>query len=171
METGTREKLMGLLKTFRNAMLVTQARDNALRSRPMALLKVEDNGDCWFVSGFASGKVDEIERNPKVNVSLQDDRKFLSISGYAAISRDRQKLDELWSEPLKVYFPKGKEDPDLVLIRVTPAEGEYWDNQGIQGLKFLLEAAKAYVTGTTLHVDSAQHATVTMNGGPTTSAR
>ncbi|MCK6591245.1 MAG: pyridoxamine 5'-phosphate oxidase family protein [Polyangiaceae bacterium] len=171
METGTREKLMGLLKSFRNAMLVTLARDNTLRSRPMALLKVEDGGDCWFMTGLDTGKVDEIERNPKVNVSLQDDGKFLSLSGHAAITRDRQKINELWSEHLKVYFPKGKDDPNLVLIRMTPTEGEYWDNEGLQGLKFLLEAAKAYVTGTTPNVDSGQHGSVTMNGGPTTSAR
>jgi general stress protein 26 len=168
METGTREKLMGLLKSFRNAMLVTQAKDTALRARPMALLKVEDNGDCWFMTGFDSGKVEEIEQNPMVNVSLQDERKFLSLSGRAAISRDPQKLDELWSEHLKVFFPKGKEDPNIALICVTPAEGEYWDNDGAQGLKFLLESVKAYVTGTTPNVDEAQHAAVALNQGQTT---
>jgi general stress protein 26 len=171
METGTREKLMALLKSFRNAMLVTQALDHTLRSRPMALLQVEDNGDCWFMTGFDSGKVDEIERNPMVNVSLQEERKFLSLSGRATISRDRQKIDELWSEHLKVFFPNGKEDPNLVLIRVTPAEGEYWDNDGTQGLKFLVESVKAYVTGTTPNVDEAQHAAVTLNGGQETSSR
>lgn len=171
METGTREKLMGILKSFRNAMLVTQAQDKTLRSRPMALLKVDDNGDCWFMTGFDSGKIDEIGQNPMVNVSLQDDRKFLSLSGQAIITRDRQKLEELWSEHMKVFFPRGKEDPNLALICVSPSEGEFWDNEGVQGLKFLLESVKAYVTGTTPDVDNAQHGTVSLNSGETSSAK
>lgn len=171
METGTREKLMGILKSFRNAMLVTQAQDKTLRSRPMALLKVEDNGDCWFMTGFDSGKIDEIGQNPMVNVSLQDDRKFLSLSGQAVINRSRQKLEELWGEHLKVFFPRGKEDPNLALICVSPTEGEFWDNEGIQGLKFLLESVKAYVTGTTPDIDNAQHGVVSLNSGETSSAQ
>ena len=171
METGTREKLMGILKSFRNAMLVTQGQDKTLRSRPMALLKVEDNGDCWFMTGFDSGKIDEIGQNPMVNVSLQDDRKFLSLSGQAVITRDRQKLEELWSEHMKVFFPRGKEDPNLALICVSPSEGEFWDNEGVQGLKFLLESVKAYVTGTTPDVDNAQHGAVALNSGQTSSSR
>ncbi|HZF55318.1 MAG TPA: pyridoxamine 5'-phosphate oxidase family protein [Polyangiaceae bacterium] len=171
METGTREKLMGILKSFRNAMLVTQGQDKALRSRPMALLKVDDNGDCWFMTGFDSGKIDEIGQNPMVNVSLQDDRKFLSLSGQAVITRDRQKLEELWSEHMKVFFPRGKEDPNLALICVSPSEGEFWDNEGVQGLKFLLEAVKAYVTGTTPDVDNAQHGAVALNSEQTSSSR
>ncbi len=171
METGTREKLMGILKSFRNAMLVTQAQDKTLRSRPMALLKVEDNGDCWFMTGFDSGKIDEIGQNPMVNVSLQDDRKFLSLSGQAVINRNRQKLEELWSEHLKVFFPRGKEDPNLALICVSPSEGEFWDNEGVQGLKFLLESVKAYVTGTTPDIDNAQHGTVSLNSEQTSSTR
>jgi general stress protein 26 len=171
METGTREKLLGLLKTFRNAMLVTQARDGALRSRPMALLQVEDNGDCWFMSGLDSGKIDEIERNNLVNVSLQDDRKFLSLSGRAIISRDRAKIDELWSEHMKVFFPMGKNDPSIALICVTPMEGEFWDNEGMQGLKFLLESVKAYVKGTTPEIDPGVHGAVKLDGGQATSTR
>ena len=171
METGQREKLMGILKSFRNAMLVTQAQDKTLHSRPMALLQVEDSGDCWFISGIASGKIEEIEQNPLVNVSLQDDRKFLALSGRATISRDRQKLDELWSETLKVWFPKGKEDPNIALIRVTPSEGEYWDNDGLEGIKYVIESVKAYVTGTTPELDSSQHGAVALDGGKTTSPR
>jgi general stress protein 26 len=165
METGSREKLMDILKTFRNAMLVTQANDGALRSRPMALLKIEENGDLWFISGYHSAKVDEIAMHAQVNVSLQKERAFLSLSGRAAISRDRAKIDELWTEECKVYFPKGKDDPNIALIKVSPSEGEYWDNEGLNGLKFLLESVKAYITGTTPNVDHDQHGAVQMQGG------
>lgn len=164
METGTREKLLELLKSFRNAMLVTQS-ENKLRSRPMVLLKIEDNGDLWFISGIESGKIDDIHRHPEVNVSLQEDRKYLSLSGHATIVQSREKIDELWSEECKVWFPKGKADPAIALIRVSPSEGEYWDNEGAQGIKYMIQAVKAYVTGTTPEVDKGQHGSVKMAGG------
>jgi general stress protein 26 len=170
METGTREKLMALLKSFRNAMLVTQA-NNKLRSRPMALLKVEDNGDLWFITGIDSGKVDEIQHHPEVNVCLQEDGKYLSLCGQASLVRDRAKIDELWTEEAKVWFPKGKDDPNIGLIRVTPTEGEYWDNAGIQGIKYVVEAVKAYVTGTTPEIDQGLHGSVAMNGGQRVATR
>lgn len=167
MEDGSREKLLNTLKTFRNAMLVTTASDGMLRSRPMALMKVDEpSGDIWFMTSSASGKVDEIETHAQVNVSLQKDNAFLSISGKASINRDRAKLDEIWSEEAKVYFPKGKEDPDLALIKVSPAEGEYWDNEGVNGLKLLIASVKAYVTGTTPDFDKSQHAAVHLEGSP-----
>ncbi|WP_437291348.1 pyridoxamine 5'-phosphate oxidase family protein [Sorangium sp. So ce406] len=166
METGSREKLLEILKKFRNAMLVTQANHGMLRARPMALMKVDDaTGDIWFMTSIDSGKIDEIESNPEVNVTLQEARRFLSLSGRASIVRSRAKIDELWSEEAKVYFPKGKDDPHLALIHVSPREGEYWDNDGAAGLKFLVEAVKAYVTGTTPKTDASQHATVPLNGG------
>lgn len=166
METGSRERLLDILKTFRNAMLVTQAEDGSLRSRPMALMKVEqDSGNVWFMTNIDSGKIDEIATHPEVNVTLQEERKFLSLSGTASIVRRREKIHELWTEEAKVFFPKGKDDPDIALIRVRPIEGEYWDNEGVSGIKFLVEAVRAYVTGTTPHPDSMQHGAVSLNGG------
>jgi len=32
----------------------------------------------------------------------------------------------LWSDDVKAWFPKGKTDPNLVLLRVDPEMGEFW---------------------------------------------
>ena len=37
--------------------------------------------------------------------------------------------------------------PLLCLIRVDPTVGEYWDNSGSRGVKFVIDAAKAYLSG------------------------
>lgn len=161
MEQGSREKLLELLQTFENAMLVTAAKDGSLRSRPMAVFQVErTDGTLWFMTSATSGKVDEIAADSHVNVALQKAREFVSVSGRARVVRDRSKIDELWSEHAKVYFPKGKDDPDLALIRVAVDEAEYWDSAGVQGIKYLFEAVKAYVTGTTPEVGADQHGSV-----------
>ena len=41
---------------------------------------------------------------------------------------DKDKLDELWSMAYNAYFEKGKEDPQVQLIKVVPHGAEYWAN-------------------------------------------
>lgn len=146
MQQGSQEKFRELLEQFENGMLVTRAADGALRSRPMSLAKQEPNGNLWFSTELDAAKVDEIQRDPRVNVSFQGDNVFLSISGRAEVVRDRALFRELWNPMWKIWF-EGKDDPNGGLIRVEATDGEYWDNSGVQGLKFLFDAAKAIVTG------------------------
>ena len=69
------------------------------------------------------------------------------MTGVAELTANRAKARELWDDTYKTWFPQGVEDPDLLLIRVKPLEAEYWDTQGTKGLKYVFEAAKAYVKG------------------------
>jgi hypothetical protein len=56
---------------------------------------------------------------------------------------DQSDRPESW----KVWYPKGKDDPSLCLIRVDPTEAAYWDMSGSAGIRYLFGMAKAYVTG------------------------
>jgi general stress protein 26 len=147
---------------FQTAMLVTHTEDGNLRARPMAVADVEEHCTVWFLSLHESGKVHELEVNSHVAVTCQKGNDtYLSLTGHATLSRDRSKIDSLWKEPYKVWFPQGKDDPDLVLIGVEPVEGEYWDQGGINKLKYLFEAAKAYASGTRPHIqEGEQHGKV-----------
>jgi general stress protein 26 len=143
-----RKRLEELIGHFHAAMLVTHAEDGSLRARPLSLAKIHDDGVLFFATCIASPKVAELERSPTVAVTLQDSRRYVSIGGTARITRDRALIDRLWSETWKLWFPRGKEDPDLCIVEVTPRQAEYWDQSGLAGVKFILEAAKAYATGT-----------------------
>ena len=54
---------------------------------------------------------------------------FLSLYGMATVTRDRQKIDELWTDIAKAWFPEGKDDPRVTVIKVTPEDGFYWDTK------------------------------------------
>lgn len=142
MSDDGREKLYELVNKFRTAMLVTQASDGGMRARPMALSEVESDADLWFATDKESPKIAEIEANPRVAVTLQEGNVFVSLTGRAEVVRDRAKVEEQWSEFWKVWF-SGKDDPNLVLLRFTSDEGEYWDGGGVQGIKFVVQAAKS----------------------------
>lgn len=144
-----REHLLELLKGFDTAMLATRTGNGAIRARPMALAEVRDDGLVHVVAGLDDPKVAEIESDPHVGLFMQGKTQWVSISGSARVVRDRALIERLWSEVWRVWNPAGKDDPNLCLIAIEPSEGEYWDNAGARGVAFLLEAAKAYVTGTT----------------------
>jgi general stress protein 26 len=138
-----------LIEGFHTAMLVTRSSDGALRSRPLALAEVHDQGTLYFATSVDSAKVAELEKTPGVAVTLQASDKYISVTGDASVSRDRALIERLWSEAWKVWFPGGKDDPSLSIITVTPHAAEYWDQTGLKGIKYLFEAATAYAPGTT----------------------
>lgn len=158
--TNDREHLLSLLKGFDTAMLATRTPEGALRARPMALAEVTDDGRIHVAAGLNDPKVAEIERDAHVGLFMQAKTQWVSLSGTAHVVRDRALIDRLWSETWRVWNPGGKDDPNLCLLAIEPVEGEYWDVAGARGVRFLVEAAKAYVTGTTLDANAGDNAKV-----------
>ncbi|WP_417744938.1 pyridoxamine 5'-phosphate oxidase family protein [Rosistilla oblonga] len=156
----THQKLIDLVKEFDNAMLVTRSNDRTLDARPMAIAEVEEGGQIWFVTDRNSGKVADLMLDVEVAVTMQSGHKFVSISGTAEAVDDRAKLNELWKEAWKVWFPEGKASQAIVLLRIEPLHGQYWDNSGLQGVSYLIKAGKAYLQGERPKTDEATNAYV-----------
>lgn len=143
------KKLGALMKDIEFAMLTTVEPDGSLRSRPMATQQVEFDGDLWFFTLASAPKVDEVEREQRVNVSFArpDEQHYVSVSGTARLVRDKAKMKELWKPYYKAWFAKGVDDPDLALLKVTAEKAEYWDGQ-TSAIAYLAGMVKAVVTGT-----------------------
>jgi general stress protein 26 len=103
----------------------------AFDTRPMAVQKVDDENNVWFLSADYSHKNTQVENNAAVQLLFQgsDYSDFLSIYGFATISKDKQKIDELWNPMFKTWFTEGKDDPRITVIKVQPTEGYYWDTK------------------------------------------
>lgn len=123
------KKLAGLIKDIKFAMFTTVEEDGTLRSRPMGTQETEFDGDLWFFTQASAPKVGEVEHDQHVNVSYSkpEDQKYISVSGMARLVRDKAKEKELWNPVFKVWFPKGLEDPDLALLKVSVTHAEYWE--------------------------------------------
>ncbi|MGV3484495.1 MAG: pyridoxamine 5'-phosphate oxidase family protein [Planctomycetaceae bacterium] len=158
----TTKKLIEILAGFDSAMLVTQRPDGQLAARPMAVAQVTDDGGIWFITEGDSGKMNDLAVHREVCVTMQGGKQFASLCGTVEVSADRGKIEELWNEAWRVWFPEGKDDPRLVLLHVVPSQGEYWDNSGMEGIKYMLEAGKAYLQGKTPEVDESTHARVSL---------
>ncbi|SDQ15367.1 pyridoxamine 5'-phosphate oxidase family protein [Quadrisphaera sp. DSM 44207] len=116
-------------KDVRFAMMTTIGADGEPHCRPMATTDVGPDGVLWFFTSTDSQKARDVAANPNVGLGYADpgDNLWVSVTGTAELVRDRAKVQELWSAPLKAFFPDGPEDPEVALLRVTPTKGEVWD--------------------------------------------
>ena len=145
------EKIKDLAKKAGSCFLCTKINNGRFETRPMSPEKIDDDGNFWFLSASDSNKNAEITEDPSVQLVMQGSAHsdFLSITGKAEISTDKNKIDELWNGIMKTWFTEGKDDPRITVIKVTPESGYYWDTkhgQAVALVKTLIGAA----TGKTL---------------------
>ena len=160
-ETNDTAKLWDMIKSIEIAMMVTED-GGTLRSRPMAVSQKEFDGTLWFFTRVSSHKVTEIESEHQVNLAYANPSKqnYVSVSGKAALVRNKADIDAHWSEALKTWFPKGKDDPEIALLRVTVAQAEYWDAPS-SAMLHAYGYVKAVLTGESPNLGG--HGTVTLS--------
>lgn len=120
-------------------------------ARPMAVQRVDEQGNLWFLSANDSHKNHEIANDAAVRLFFQGSAHsdFLELDGRATISTDRALIRELWKPLAKVWFTGGIDDPRITVIKVSPTSGYYWDTKhgnAIAGMKMVI----GVLTGQTL---------------------
>jgi hypothetical protein len=64
----------------------------------------------------------------------------------AEIIHDRDRIAVLWNNNAALWFPKGPDDPDICIIRVTVETAEYWDRPSARWI-YVYQYLKAQLTG------------------------
>lgn len=147
--TNDLEKLRDLIRDIDFCMLTTIDQRGDLHSRPMSSNgEIDQDGDIWFFTGAFSHKVSEINDAPRVNVSFADpqNQNYVSITGRAKLVRDRDKIDELWKPEYQMWFPEGKDDPNIALLKVKVEKAEYWDSPS-GTVSYALDFVSSLLTG------------------------
>jgi general stress protein 26 len=132
MGTAAIEKIKELIDKANSCFFCTRINSHeSFSTRPMAVQKVDDDGTLWFLSAADSHKNEELATDDRVQLLFQGSHysDFLNIYGTASITKDKEKIKELWSPTLKVWFTEGEDDPRISVIQVTPSEGYYWDTK------------------------------------------
>ena len=142
-------KIKDLAEGIQTCMFCTYV-DQKLDARPMSTQQVDEDGCMWFLSDKGSNKNREIKLNNKVELLYASgNEKFLKIEGRALISDDKEKIKELWTPIAKIWFTEGVDDPRISVIKVTPADGYYWDTKHGKMVEVAIMAA-ALLTGKTM---------------------
>lgn len=137
------------------AMLTTRRADGHLASRPMAVQRRTAGTDLWFMTDGETHKLDELAGDPHVNVSFYRDRtrEWVSVSGRAILSRDRDLIHGLYAKDWRAWLGDqggerdgGPDDPRICLILVEADRIIYGKKDRPMPL-VLWDVAKAIVTG------------------------
>lgn len=125
-------RLGELVEDIEVAMMTTRAADGSLVSRPLQTLELDENGELIFFTAAESRKVDELTEDATVNLAYADpgERRYVSVRGRARMDRDDDTIRELWSPAQKIFFPEGKDDPNLMVLRVRVQDASYWEAAG-----------------------------------------
>lgn len=142
-------KLWELIEDIKVAMFTTVTEPEMLHSRPMVTQQA-DSGEAvlWFFTSIDSPKVADIYHTRQVGVSYAapEKHRYVSVAGRAYVVRDADKIRELWTPEMKLWFPEGLEDPYLALVRVEVDSAQFWDSPSGAVVR-LVDLAKSKLTG------------------------
>jgi general stress protein 26 len=146
--------LYDLLGGFDTAMLVTRSADGHLHARPMRVAELRADADAYFVTSIDSPKVAEIHADADVLLTFQGANQYAAVYGRVNVVREPALIERLWSDSWKTWFPRGKSDPAIALLRFDAEHGEFWNDSSERGVRYAFEAKKAYMTGEPPRADS-----------------
>jgi general stress protein 26 len=117
--------------------------------QPMTGFAEPETGTIWF---FVSRDNDLMEAadggGAEVMFTFQSREVYACISGRLRVDTDPGRIDRFWNASVAAWYPGGKDDPDLTLLRLDAGDAAVWLVEG--GLvKYLLEVAKANASKTT----------------------
>src|SRR5438045_3442878 len=132
------DDLYKLIDGIEVAMVTTRRADGQLVSRPMQTQRRTSGTDLWFMTNVESEKFEELAFDAHVNVSYFRERtgEWVSVSGRAILSRDRDLIDALYRPEWKAWLDTpeddkrdgGPHDPRIALILVEADSVVYSKN-------------------------------------------
>jgi general stress protein 26 len=128
-----RERLHELVKSTRTVIVLSctagalsSEQHDPIDGKPMPLVRTGDDTTMYLAGAFDAKQAAELERGPRVTVVVQG-AGYALFSGEARLSRDRQLIDELWNDSWTQWC-RGKWDPTIAVVIVSPIEASYWEN-------------------------------------------
>ena len=149
------DHLWEMIKDIRFGMLTHRHPEGGLHSHPLTTQNKElgPKGILYFFVSKATELGQRLRVDGNVNVSYADPHNdcWVSISGHAVVTEDREAVERLFNPMAKAWFPGGPTDPDLELVEVHIAHAEYWDVKESKPTQ-LFKMAAAAVSGERPHM-------------------
>lgn len=118
------------------------------------------DGNIWFLTAHGTDAAEAAKTGQDVRFAICDTGAGLhgTVNGTLSVSNDKEVLDEIWNFVAASWYEGGKDDPDLMLVKMTPRDGELWLSSD-SSVVFLYETLKANITDSKPDIGS--HHTVT----------
>ncbi len=139
------KKFKKLAEEVNVCMFITNNNSEHEHTRPMETIEVESDGSLWFFTDIRSVKVDEVSQDREVHLTYAHPGKnsYMDVRGVGSIVTDRQLIKDKFKPVVKSYFPDGEDDINLALMKVTPQNVYYWENETGKMVQFFKMAVAA----------------------------
>lgn len=113
-------------------------------AQPMTGLTETDvgRGPIWFFTTRDNMLVREMRLGHRAiaHFTSKGHDLFATLHGDLVVEDDREMIDRLWNGWVAAWFPEGKDDPQLELIRLDPERAQIWldENSLFAGAKMML---------------------------------
>jgi general stress protein 26 len=121
--------------------------DGRSHLQPMTAYSDEAQGAIWF---FTKTTTDLARQTGAGHYAMfcvmAKDQEFQAcIGGELQPDHDRARIEAFWNPVVSAWFPDGKDDPELTLLKLTPVDAQVWVMRG-GPLRFAFEIARANLT-------------------------
>jgi len=121
------QELAKKLEDQHTVMLTLPDEIGTLSCRPMTAQEMDGDGAVWMMVSRKAPWVAQADRQPaNLAFVMPDDGDYVSVAGRAQLVDDALRKRELWTVVARPWWT-GPEDPDLVLLKLSPSRIEYWD--------------------------------------------
>jgi general stress protein 26 len=120
------KQLQELVEGVRFAMLTSTEPDGALRSRPLYVQRVDEDGAIWFLVDATADWIGS-EHLETCNVAFTSDDTWVSATGAAHLVRDQAVLDDLGDPASNAWFTS---DQPPAALRVDVDHADWWTAEG-----------------------------------------
>jgi general stress protein 26 len=143
-EAEIEKKFWKALSGDRTAMLGLSGIEEG-HAQPMTaqiLHEEDERGPIWFFTAKDTDLVLAMGNGHRANLQFASKGHdlFASVQGELTPDNDRATIDRLWNRFVAAWYPGGKDDPKLQLIRFEPFHAQIWlnENSALAGVKLLL---------------------------------
>ena len=121
-------------------------------AQPMTAFREEETGMIWFFTRDETDLARDAAmpggQSAMFHYMSKDQKVWACIHGQLTQVHDRERIDRYWNPVVAAWYPDGKDDPRLTLLRLDCEEAGVWVSEG-GPVKYAIEVAKANMSKTT----------------------
>lgn len=135
------KEAQGLLESGKQIFMATISEGGRPNGRTISSVISEGLTTIWMLTGKSTQKYLELSANPECMIYAAkpgdgEDYLELRLWGRVELFDDAESRASVWRDDYIVYFPGGKDDTDLAVLKFTAASGILQAGSGIQALSF-----------------------------------
>jgi len=116
--------------------------------QPMTAFVEPDTNTIWFFTRTDTDLAESAAGGAEAMFHFQSKAVYACVDGRLSVDHDQARIDKYWNAHVAAWYPDGKDDPKLTLLRFDASDAAVWISDG--GLvKYAFEVVKANVSKST----------------------